>query len=456
MGKKSKLFLLGSLALLSISASAILMMSTGCGKKKTVISFLNHKVEIDSEFKELCELYEKEHPDVKIEIQSVGGGSDYASILKSKLNSNAVDLFCVESFGDIQNLTKSGILENLQDMDLLKKCSPKVLDMVKGEGGEYYGLPMAIEGYGYLINKKMFNDAGVDTNKMTNFAGLKEGLMALKNKIDSGELKEKYPKLNTAFSMSAKASWSIGQHMLHGILAADFNSFKDAYKTQNLPFSKSEDWIEIINLQRDCSVQGEVTPEKTALLNAVDYSNSFDGGFLIGANASVQQGNWVLPQIRRYDVENKTNLMADVDMLPWSMPSDSGEGKYIIYPGQFLCVNKKSDKVKVDTCKDFLNWMYSAESAKNIVTGKMHLISPFVDSASLKSMVVEDNVTKKLLEAYASGNFTLGGYGLVFTDEFSQKIVGTAVQEYLANKKTKDELVTLVKNKWSEMAAKNA
>ena len=52
-----------------------------------------------------------------------------------------------------------------------------------------------MEGYGFVINKQMFEDAGVSVDSMMNFEGMKAGFDTLKEKIDNGEMKDKYPNL---------------------------------------------------------------------------------------------------------------------------------------------------------------------------------------------------------------------------------------------------------------------
>lgn len=61
---------------------------------KTEIDIFQFKVEFKDQFEELAKKYEEKNPDVKINIETVGGGSDYGAALKSKFSSgNEPDIF---------------------------------------------------------------------------------------------------------------------------------------------------------------------------------------------------------------------------------------------------------------------------------------------------------------------------------------------------------------------------
>ena len=177
---------------LSVSTSVLL---TGCGSKnsanngdKVTISLMDHKIEADSGFKKLAETYEKAHPNVKINIESVGGSTDYGASLKAKMASDPVTIFNYSGLGQLD--TWQDQLVDLSDQSWVSKCKPFCLESAKGSDGKVYGMPMLIEGYGFLINRAIFEDAGVDINSMWTFKGQKEGFDKLKSKIESGEMKE--------------------------------------------------------------------------------------------------------------------------------------------------------------------------------------------------------------------------------------------------------------------------
>ncbi|WP_156337225.1 ABC transporter substrate-binding protein, partial [Paenibacillus dakarensis] len=91
MRKFSKLALIMVLALSTLLA--------GCGSKNDgkeageggsgtkTLKIFQFKVEIAEAMNKMKEEYEKEHPGIKLDIQTVGGGSDYGAALKAKFQS---------------------------------------------------------------------------------------------------------------------------------------------------------------------------------------------------------------------------------------------------------------------------------------------------------------------------------------------------------------------------------
>ena len=79
-------------ALLTCLTLATTTFFTGCGKSKSgdknetvTISVFDHKFEADAGLQKAAAAYEKAHPDVKVNIESCGGSTDYASSLEAKL-----------------------------------------------------------------------------------------------------------------------------------------------------------------------------------------------------------------------------------------------------------------------------------------------------------------------------------------------------------------------------------
>lgn len=446
--RKFKIFLLGSVIAFSVCFLSGLVLS-GCGSSKTKISILSHKAEIDKQLQELCRAYEKDHPFVKIELQSISGGNDYESNLLSKLNSKSVDMFFIEGLGNMMSLKNK--LVDLSDMPLVKKCSPEILDPVTVENNKVYGFPVAIEGYGFMVNKAAFEAAGVDVAGIKNFAEFEEGCKTLKLAIESGKLKEKFPNAKTVWKFPGKASWSFANHALHVALASDFNSSMDAYKSKELNFSRADDYKKLIDFQTAYSIEGEPSKDKIANLNSVDYSASFDGSFLVGQSFACQQGTWVMPQMEKYDKDNKTNLMQQVDLLPFFMPGDAdGDSKYVVSSGQCWAINNSSSEKQIECCKNFIEWLYDSDIAKDKMVNDMKLISPVISKDDLKNIKF-DNVSQRVVDAYLSGKYIKGGsVGLVRTEGWSLQVFGTAVQEYIAGKIPFEEVIKRAKAGWTE------
>ncbi len=127
-------------------------------KKNVTIKMFQFKVEIAEQLQNLVNEYAKE-TGVKVQIETVGGGADYGAALKAKFNSgDKPDIFNNGGFSDLDLW-----LENLEDLS----DQPWVKDLVKGtdepmtHDGKLYGMPIGVEGYGFIYNKDLFAQAGI-------------------------------------------------------------------------------------------------------------------------------------------------------------------------------------------------------------------------------------------------------------------------------------------------------
>lgn len=428
---------------MAMSAGTLL---TGCGEKKSgnsgdkvTISVFDHKMEADSGFKKLAKEYEKSHPNVSINVESIGGSTDYSAALKSKMASDPVTIFNYSGLGQLDVWQDQ--LVDLSDQAWVKECKPSCLESAKGSDGKIYGMPMLIEGFGYLINRAIFEDAGVDVNSMSTFEGQKAGFDKLKSKIESGAMKEKYPQLTAVMELPAKEDWVLGDHMIQSILAKDFKSSREAYQAKTVPLSGADVYKKLVDFQASYTSNAK----SLSNLNAVDYKASFDAGFLLEKVACVQQGSWTIPTIKEQDEK----MMDKVDMIPYNLPDGSTNGKYVVFPGQYWVINKNVDEKKIAAAKDFLNWAYQSEEGKKILVEECGFILPFGEVAS-----DGNKLNKRIVDAYSSGKTIPGDLSLAGPDTWSKEIVGSLVQKYLAGSITWDEAMKEAKDKWASLRKK--
>ena len=432
-------------ALLTCLTLATTTFFTGCGKSKSgdknetvTVSVFDHKIEADSGLKKAAAAYEKAHPNVKVNIESCGGSTDYASVLEARLIADPPCIFNYAGVGELPTLQDQ--LVDLSGENWVKKCKPSVLESAKGSDGKIYGMPMLIEGYGYLINREIFESAGVDIDSMNTFEGQKKGFDKLKEAIDSGKLKQKYPQLNAVMSVPGKEAWVLGDHMLQAILNKDFKSSAEAFKAKTLPFSGADVYKQLVDFQ----VSYTSDAKKLSNLNAIDYKASVDSGFLLEKSACIQQGTWIIPVVK----EQSKDMLSKLDFIPYNLPDGSTDGKYIAFPGQFWVINKKVSEKQIQASKDFLKWLYESEEGKKITTEDCGFISPF-DNA-----MADDNVlNQKILKAYSSGNFIPGDLSLAGPPTWSKEIVGASIQKYLAGLCKWEDVVKEAKDKWASLRA---
>ncbi|PRR77807.1 Multiple sugar-binding protein precursor [Clostridium liquoris] len=434
------------LALTLAMTSMLTFTMTGCGKSsevssndksekngKTEVNIFQFKVEVAKELENAANEYMKEKPDVKINIETVGGGEDYGAALKAKFKSGKEPtIFNVGGPQDVEDW--KGKLEDLTNEPWVGKVLPGMLDGVTMDG-KVYGLPFSVEGYGLIYNKRIFQAAGIDGSKIDSYAKLEEAVKTIDSKIKSGALKKDFPKLEAVFEFPAKEKWVTGLHTSNAALGQEFKSSIDSYKSKTVDFKYSEGYKKLIDLQANYSPNGK-SKEK---LNAVDYSTQVDQGIAIERVAIVQQGNWIYGGVKAIDEKVANNL----DILPMSIQGGKEDCIPVGIPMHWAINKNQSDKSKA-AAKDFLNWLYTSDKGKDFVVNKFFFIPALKGYENYKPQDSLGKAIQRYIEAGKTTPWVFMGYPTAW----GENVLGANIQKYLSGKMTWDELVKDSKAQW--------
>ncbi|MCT4606901.1 MAG: ABC transporter substrate-binding protein [Marinisporobacter sp.] len=403
---------------------------------KVEVNVFQFKVEIAKELEEAVFTYEKEHPNVNINIQTVGGGDDYGAALKAKFQSGSEpDIFNVGGPQDVKDWTKK--LEDLSDQPWVDLALPGILSGATMDE-KVFALPFNIEGYGFVYNKAIFEAAGIDVCKIVDYKTLEEGIKALDAKIKSGELKEKYPLLEAVFEYPAKETWVTGLHTSNAALGQEFNSSIEAFNAEKVAFKYGDGLKKIIDLQANYSSNGD---EKQKL-NAVDYTRQAEEGLAIERVAMIQQGNWVYGKIKGVDEKVANNL----DILP--MPIEGAKEDCIpVGVPMHWGVNKDSKAEVKAAAKDFLNWLYTSDTGKDYIVNKFYFIPPLKGYENIEPKDPLGKAVKRYAEAGKTTPWVFMGY----PTGWGMEILGNDMQKYLAGEITWEEAIANAKAQWEKM-----
>lgn len=390
-------------------------------KKDVTIKMFQFKVEIAEQLQLLVNEYEKE-TGVKIQIETVGGGADYGAALKAKFNSgDKPDIFNNGGFSDLDLW-----VENLEDLS----DQPWVKDLVKGtdepmtKDGKLYGMPIGVEGYGYIYNKDLFAQAGI-TELPKTLTQLED---AAKKLQDKGI---------TPFENGYAEWWVLGNHFVNlpFALQADPNKFIEGLNngtekiTGNAVF---ENWVKLFDLTIK---YGNKNPLQTDYNTEVtDFSN--------GKAAMMQQGNWTQVQI------TKTNPNVKIGFLPMPISDDAAASDKLFVGVPNNWVINKDSAVKQEA-KDFLNWMVTSETGKIYITKQFKFIPALTtitateeDLGALASDIIKYNKEGKVL----SWNWFKFPQG-----EASSKKFGDAMQGYVGKQLTKEQMLETFQSTWDSL-----
>ncbi|AJY75846.1 ABC transporter substrate-binding protein [Paenibacillus beijingensis] len=396
--------------------------NSGSGKPVTIKIF-QFKVEIAEAMNRLKAEYEKEHPNVKLEIETVGGGADYGAALKAKFAAgDEPDIF--NNGGNQELITWESKLEDLSDQPWVKDVIESAKEPISKDG-KMYGMPIGIEGYGFLYNKDLFAKAGITTPPKT-FSELEAAAQKLQ---DAGI---------TPFSNGYQEWWVLGLHNFNVALAnqddpvAFAKSLSDG--TGKIEGNKVfDDWAKLLDLTLKYSNKNPLT---------TDYNTQVTL-FASGKTAMMQQGNWTQVQIDGIS----PNL--NIGVLPMPINDDAKSGNILVGVPNNWVINNNS-KVKQEA-KDFLNWLVTSDAGKKYIVNDFKFI-PALSTIEVSDPKVLGPIANDIM-AYSKENKTLGWYFMRMPEGLGQE-VGADIQAYIAKKMTKEQMLQDIQSKWTSMSSK--
>src|SRR5690625_3270878 len=133
----------------------------------------------------MAKKYEAENENVKINVTSVGGGTDYISSLKSTFTSgNEPVIFSIAGPKEIEEFDE--YLADLSDTESAELALEGTLSQVE-QGDEIVGVPFNQEGYGFIYNKRLFEEADINPDEILTYDDLVaavEMLDSMKDELD--------------------------------------------------------------------------------------------------------------------------------------------------------------------------------------------------------------------------------------------------------------------------------
>ncbi|WP_019534235.1 ABC transporter substrate-binding protein [Paenibacillus ginsengihumi] len=424
-------------AALTMSAALLAGLAAGCGGNQAqdgnnagggaegnqvTLKIFQFKVEINEALNRLKDEYEKTHPNVKLQIETVGGGADYGAALKTKFASNdAPDIFNNGGFREMETWMEH--LEDLSDQPWVKDIAPVAKEPMSKDG-KIYGQPMNIEGYGFLYNKELFQKAGITELPKT-----------------LSQLEEAAKKLQaigvTPFSNGYQEWWILGNHTFNVAVARqpDPNQFIAGLNDGSQKFGGPifDDWTRLVDLTLK---YGQPNPLTT------DYNTQVTN-FATGKAAMMQQGNWTQVQINQINPDIKVGVLP----MPINEDAEANDKLFVGVPNNWV-INKNS-KVKAEA-KEFLNWLVTSDIGKQYMTKEFKFIPAFTNITASESDVGDIAVD---IMKYTSENKVLSWNWFKYPDGAVQEF-GASMQAYIAGKSTKEQMLADFQKTWDNLKSK--
>ncbi|WP_433750237.1 ABC transporter substrate-binding protein [Falsibacillus pallidus] len=422
-GKKLATLIFSLILLLSVALAGC--SSNGGSKDEVTIDVFQFKVEFKKQFEDLVKKYEKEHPGVKINITTVGGGQDYGVALKSKFASGKQPaIFNVGGPQDVADWEAK--LADLSDTKAAKNALDGTLEGVKKDK-QVLGVPYNQEGYGLIYNKEIFEKAGIKPEEIKDFNSLQAAVEKLDSKKDELGIK-------AVFALPGKETWVTGLHLSNAFIAPEFdNNVLNAFNAKKVDFKYGDAMKNFLDLQNKYSVQPTVS---------LDYSQQVEELFSTGKVAIIEQGNWVYSSIAGIDQDLADNK---VGLLPIPVQGYKENAVPVGIP-MYWAVNKTLDKKVVAESKKFLDWLYTSDEGKKAVLEDFKFI-PAYQGYDLDK--ISDPISKEIYKYAQDGN-TIGWVFMGYPSGWGQDKLGADIQKYLSGKASWDEVVTDSQKAWED------
>ncbi|NIK79461.1 raffinose/stachyose/melibiose transport system substrate-binding protein [Paenibacillus castaneae] len=407
MNKKWSMLSLSLLLAMSVVLSACGSNNKDAGetpktKAKTVTIF-QFKTEIVDGLNELAVEFNKEYPDIKLDIQTVGGGADYGASLKTKFAAgDAPDIFSNGGYAEMEMWLDK--LEDLSDQAWVKDLVPLAAEPMTKDG-KVFGMPMNLEGFGYIYNKDLFAKAGI-TELPKTYSQLEAAAKKLK---DAGI---------TPFANAYQEWWLIGNQGINPAFAQqpDVDAFIAGLNDGSVQMTGNEkfaQWAKLLKLTVDYGNKNPLT---------TDY-NTQVSIFANGEAAMMQEGNWAQVQIDSIT----PNMNIGVLPMPLGEDAEANDKLNVGIPAN-LVINKDSD-VK-EEAKIFLNWLVSSDIGKEYIVKKFK----FIPALTTITATPEDmGPIGTEVYNYVQANKVLGLQSSKYPDGVTQEFANV-MQQYIAGK----------------------
>lgn len=417
--------------LLTIGMTALAAVTlVGCSSGSSdsdveTITFINHKTdwETNGKWDEYIAKFNEKYPDIKVEVQTI---TDYAGQIKTRMNSKEYgDVLMIP--GDISPKDYENFFEPLGDTEELSEKYLGLND--RSYEGVQYGIPSQMNATGLVVNKKVFEDAGI-----TEFPKTTEDFIAALKKI-----KENDSSIVPLYTNYA-AGWTLSNWDFTRPGVSGDPDFTNEMTSDTSPFDEGDTMYTIYNTLYTVAKEGLIESDPTTSdweQSKVDLAN--------GKVAVMVLGSWAVPQIQKINEDNADNIMFE------AFPVTASDGKqYMPIGGDYnygINVNSKHKKA----ARKFIDWMVN-ESDYAVDNGGIPTVKgaeypkALQDSQDAGVELIEENPAPEGKESLFSDINNESELGIGSTDTEKQRIIDAAVGN---SKESFDDIMKDFNTRWA-------
>lgn len=406
-------------------------MLSGCSKSQdngvVNISILCSKPEITSYLENAISEFSKENEDINIKIVKYNTSNSYYNKLIDMYEMGNAPTITMLSSAHIKDISDRFV--DLSSEKWVKDIIVDMPNMTKNDDGKLVAFPFSTEGAGFIYNKKVINEAGIDINSINTIESLEEAF----KKIES---------IGKKGLIITNEEWSLGEHFL-----------STAYSIDSNKYDNKEEYIESLK-------NGNISIKDNASINALidtfdvmkKYNMYSEGPLIPSYNKCAEvmadgkvgfwyMGNWVSQMLL---AEN--SIGDEFGFIPVPVSNDSsayGNDKIVLGVTNYFAIDKENNsKEQQEAAKRFLNWLVYNKKGNDFMIKDAGVIPAFkcmdtVEGDPLVNEIVKYRDNKKTMEfmnSYLPGN--------------ASEVVGKGLKSYLNNEINREQLLEIIQNFW--------
>lgn len=377
------------------AAVAMAVSLAGCGSSSqagtVTLDFFQFKAEAADQFKKMAKQFEAENPTIRININNT---PDAQTDLRTRLVKNRIpDVITFNGDINFGMFAASGVFHDFTDDPIVDELNPGMVNIAKAlvqttdpAKKRLYGLPYAGNASGYIYNKEVWRQAGVDPENPPQT--WTEFLEMLQTFQDAGV---------TPVEASWADPWTLQAPLASfaGTLVPE-TKYDDLKKGTEIFASL---WTESAQKVTELFKYAQATP-------GVTYQQATQD-FAAGKAALIPLGTYAIPQI--------TMIAPDVDLGFAQLPASDDPDEQILTAGDDVMLTMGANTAHPKEARKFIDFLMQKENLEEYATAQSAftpLKETFVGNPALEGVLpfFEENRLADFCDHYIPPSINIAGY----------------------------------------------
>ncbi|CAH1220758.1 ABC transporter substrate-binding protein [Paenibacillus sp. JJ-223] len=395
------------------------------------ITLLNSKAEINSQLEQAAKDFHADHPEITLEIVPVGNGqSPFEKASALYASGNPTTMMMLDT-GDVEKF-KDRVLD-LTNETWMKDAVENSTGTTTFDG-KNYAFPFSIEGYGFIYNQNVLDQA----------VGGTFDPQTIQTTAQLDDLFQKIAASGKSPLIISPMDWSLGAHYLG--LAYGGQSPDQAQVQQFIANLKAGQ----VDLASNAVFNGLMDTFDLMKTYNIDKASPLSGTYERGPEVLGKgevglwfQGNWAWPQIHSFDTADGKYGFLPVPVS--NNPEDFGNTQISAAVSKRILIDKeKSTPAQQDAAKKFLDWIVYQDKGQDFLVNQASVIPAF------KNITLEPNdpLGKSISEYIKAGKIE-ESVSTLPADHWSK--LGASMQKYLADVIDRGELAKEIQSYWTNV-----